>query len=58
MTLDKLTKMRGKLIPDDNVGVIEPALLYLDLSKENNIILTDQKKTENSVQNSSRNSEK
>ena len=43
MTLDKLTKMRVKANLDDNV-TIEPALLYLDLSKENNIILTDQKK--------------
>ena len=40
-TVDKITKMRIKANLDDNVS-IEPALLYLDLSKENNIILTDQ----------------
>ena len=43
ITVDKLTKMRVKANLDDNVS-IEPALLYLDLSKENSIILTDQAK--------------
>lgn len=45
MTMDQLTKMRVKANLDDNVSVA-PALLYLDLTKENYITLTDQTKTQ------------
>lgn len=43
MTPDKLIKMRVKANLDDNVTV-SPALLYMDLSRENYIIITDQTK--------------
>lgn len=43
MTPDKLTKMRVKANLDDNVTV-SPALLYMDLSRENYITITDQTK--------------
>lgn len=45
MTMDKLTKMRVKANLDDNVS-LSPSLLYLDLSRENYITLTDQMKQE------------
>ena len=43
LTLSDLTKMRVSANLDDNV-TISPALLYLDLSKENVITVTDQSK--------------
>lgn len=43
MTMDKLTKMRMKANLDDNVSLL-PALMYMDLSKENFITLIDQTK--------------
>lgn len=43
MTPDKLKKMRVKANLDDNVTV-SPALLYMDLSRENFITITDQTK--------------
>lgn len=43
MTMDKLTRMRVKANLDDNVS-LSPALLYLDLSKENYVTLTNQTK--------------
>lgn len=41
LTLNDLTHMRIEANLDDNVTV-EPALLYMDLSKDNNITVTDQ----------------
>jgi hypothetical protein len=43
LTMDKLTKMRVKANLDDNVS-LSPALLYMDLSKDNYITLTGQTK--------------
>lgn len=43
MVLDNFTHMRMNAELDDNV-VIEPALMYMDLTKENIITLTDQQK--------------
>lgn len=44
LTMDKLTNMRVVANLDDNV-TISPPLLYLDLTKENFITVTDQSKT-------------
>lgn len=41
LTMDDLTNMRVEANLDDNV-TIEPALLYMDLSKDNYITVTDQ----------------
>lgn len=43
LTLSELSKMRVSANLDDNV-TISPALLYMDLTKENHITLTDQTK--------------
>lgn len=43
LTMDKLTKVRVEANLDDNVTVT-PSLLYLDLTKENYITVTDQSK--------------
>lgn len=43
ITEDQLTKMRVKANLDDNV-VVRPSLLYMDLTKDNVITVTDQRK--------------
>lgn len=43
LTMQDLTKIRVKANLDDNVS-ISPSLLYLDLSKENYVTITDQRK--------------
>ncbi len=45
LTMDKLTHMRVQANLDDNV-TISPSILYLDLTKENYITVTDQSKKE------------
>lgn len=49
LTMDALSNVRVEANIDDNV-IISPSLLYLDLTKENFITVTDQTKTKNEYQ--------